>query len=472
MPACRGAFLAIILVLVINGASCSSPRVWASDIGIAARIEKGTSWILRQTMEYQKNRYCFTSGTGKPDEGKAFPEDNARVAVSLSNYHMCLTSDKYDTWLRASLEFVLDGQAVTRDFYNYYDTKKGQWVTSGSFYYWNARIAALLAQTAFTMRRLPEGSIEHDFWDRIIQSVEFCLDPWMESNMRTEGSWILVYPDSSPVQTGDVGMILSALSCVSGYEKMWGNVDRADRYSKAAQRTFSWIVTKQEMNPDSWGYGGYYDDYSRTVQTTLSNERTMSGLLAYWTFIGLTVPDPDYDLLRKSMIAWTEGFVLKTTDHYGGPGESRTELVASFYPKKTLVAAELIRDLTLIWVNLGGARYWSFAELTYKWLVGGNEMNIDMQQMNNADMTNGRFFTGIENVTYVDQKSTTEITSQCVDAMLNAISVDIPEFSHPHSIASLIVAASLVLLSLERLRRKHHSHTARLGRDFKVDQIQ
>jgi hypothetical protein len=124
-----------------------------------------------------------------------------------------------------------------------------------------------------------------------------------------------------------------------------------------------------------------------------------------------------------------------------------------------LVAAELIRDLTLIWVNLGGTRYWSFAELTYKWLAGSNEMNIDMQQVNNTDLTNGSFFAGIENTTYVDQKSTTEITSQCVDAMLNAISVDIPEFSHPDSIASLIVATSLVLLLLKRRRVKLHSQT-------------
>jgi hypothetical protein len=443
----------IALIVAVTGTNFSSRQVWASDIDIAARIERGMSWVLKQTVEYQKNKYCFTSGTGKPDEGEVSSEDNARVALSLSSYHMYLTSDKHDAWLKASLEFVLESQAVTRDFHRYYDTKKGQWVSSGSFYFWNAHIVALLVQTAFTMRRLPEGFVGHEFWDRIIQSVESCIDSWMESNMRTDGSWILVYPDSRPVQTGDVGMILNALSCLSGYEKMWKNGDKADGYSKAAQRTCGWVVSKQEMNPSSWGYGGYYDDDSRKVQTALSNGRAMFGLLSYWAFIGLTIPDPDYDLLRKSMIAWTEGFVAKMTDHYGGPGEGRTELATFLYPKKTLAAAEFIRDLTLIWVNLGGARYWSLAEMTYKWLVGSNEMSIDLQQMNDTDTMNGSFFSGIENDTYMDQKSTIETTSQCIDAMLNAMSIHIPELSHPYSMTFLIVAASSVLLSLKRRKR-------------------
>jgi len=426
-----------------------------AEIDIITRIEKGTDWILEQVVEYRRGRYAFARGVVESIGTRVYLEDNARVAWALANYHKDLTSTRHDRWLKASVEFVLEGQTGDFDFHRYYDTKQEQWVGSGSFYCWNSHVMALLAQTAFTMRKLPEGSIEHTFWNGVIQRIEACIDSWAGAAMKVDGSWEIAYPEPRSVRVEDVGMMLNVLSCVSGYEKMWGDSGRAEKFSKAAKKTCDWILNQQEMNQDSRGYGGYYDDQSKAIQTTLSNGRIVFGLLSFWTFIGLTVQEPDYDLLRKRMIAWTDGFVVKMTDQYGGPAANRTQLLTSLYPKRTLVAAEFIRDLMLIWVDLGGSYYWSLTELTYNWLVGKNEIQRDMQQMNGPTERRGSFCSGMQNSTYVDPESTTETTAECVEAMLHAMTIDIPEFPRfRYPVASTVVASAALLIILTRRRRR------------------
>jgi hypothetical protein len=449
----RALVLAIILTSIVS-VPLVSRGTSGAEVDIVTRIDKGTDWILEQVVEYQRGRYAFARGVAESNGARVYLEDNARVAWALANYHKDLTSTRHDKWLKASVEFVLEGQTANFDFHRYYDTKREQWVGSGSFYYWNSHVMALLAQTAFTMRKLPEGSIEHTFWNRVIQRIEACIDSWTGAAMKTDGSWEIAYPEPRSVRVEDVGMMLNVLSCVSGYEKMWGDGGRAEKFSKAARKTCDWILNQQEMNQNSWGYGGYYDDQSKAIQTTLSNGRIVFGLLSFWTSIGLTVQEPDYDLLRKRMIAWTDGFVVKITDQYGGPAANRTELLTSLYPKRTLVAAEFIRDLMLIWVDLGGSYYWSLTELTYNWLVGKNEMQRDMQQMNEPMGRKGSFCSGMQNSTYVDLESTTETTAECVEAMLHAMTIDIPEFPHfKYPVASTIVAAATLLIILTRRRR-------------------
>jgi len=425
----------------------------AVDIDIITRIERGTDWLLGQAVEYRENGYGFISETGEAEEGRIFSEENARVAWTMCNYHLDFTSVKHDRWLKAAVEFVLESQSGTSDFHRYYDLKQKQWAISGSFYYWNAHIIALLAQTAFVMRRLPQRTIEYEFWDRVVQRIRACIDSWIGSSMRPDGSWIFTYPEPRPTRTEDVGMMLNALSCISGYEQRWGDWSRAERFSGAAQRTCEWVLRQQETDRNSWAYGGFYDDDSKALQTTLSNGRTMFGVLAYWTFIGLTTPQPDYEGLRKRMIAWTEGFALGMMDRYGGPGESRTPTFLKIYPKRTLTAAEFVRNLALIWVDLGGSYYWSLTEQSYHWLTGKNEMNLDMQQVSNKGATEGGFYAGIENDTHVSRESTTEITAQCVEAMLHAMSIDIPEFP-PARYPMILAIAAIATSLLQATRRK------------------
>ena len=446
------AFLLVTLVSLMIGATSIPKSAGDDEISVVTRIEKGTDWILGKAVEYRYGGYAFSRGTGGSDE-RVYCEDNARVAWTLANYHKDFSTDRHDRWLRASVEFVLEAQTNGQDFCRYYDMKQKQWLVSGSFYYWNSHVIALLAQTAFTMRKLPERSIEHGFWDNVVQRIESCVDSWIENSMKEDGGWIFSYLDSRSIRTEDVGMMLNALACISGYEKVWGDANRAERFSRAAKKTCTWILEQQEMNQDSWGYGGYYDDHSRATQTTVSNGRTMFGLLSFWSFAGLTIQQPDYNLLRRRMIAWTDGFVLKMTDSHGGPAENRTKEVISFYPKRTLAAAELIRDLMLIWVNLGGSYYWNLTQLTYYWLVGKNEMSLDMQQIDNATPTTGSFYTGVENATYVNRDSSTDTTAQCVEAMLHAMSVDIPEFPH-HDFTILTAILATVSLLVQRRQRR------------------
>ncbi len=133
-------------------------------------------------------------------------------------------------------------------------------------------------------------------------------------------------------------------------------------------------------------------------------------------------------------------------DRFGGLGESRTEASVKNYPKRTLAAAEFIRDLALIWVDLGGSYHWSLAEQSYFWLVGKNEMNLGMQQVNNTVATKGGFYAGVESSTYVNRKSITKITAECVEVMLYAMSIDIPEFPAPRY--STIFAVEAIAMSL------------------------
>jgi len=450
-----GILLTILLTGMIEAAFLAAVTD-ASDIDIMTRIERGTNWILAQVVEYKESGHGFMREAAETDEEKLYCEDNSRVAWTLCNYHLGFTSPKHDRWLKAAVEFVLEGQAGTGDFHRYYDVKRKEWVLSGSFYYWNAHIMAMLAQTAFLMRKLPQRTIEHEFWDRVVEKITLCINSWIGASMRPDGGWSFAYPEPRQTRTEDVGMMLNALSCISGYEQMWGDRNRAEILSRAAQRTCDWILLQQEMDRSSWGYGGFYDDNSKALQTTLSNGRAMFGVLAYWTFIGLTVPKPDYEGLRKRMIAWTEDFALRLMDSHGGPGEGRTQVLVKIYPKRTLAAAELIRDLALIWVDLGGSYYWSLAERSYCWLVGKNEMTLDMQQVNNTGATRGGFYTGIENSTEVNKKSTINVTAQCVEAMLLAMSIDIPEFSPMRY--SAIFAISVIAISIleagKRRRRR------------------
>jgi len=450
-----GGLLTVLLTCMVETTFLATVT-GASDIDIMTRIERGTNWILAQAVEYKEDRHGFMREAEGTDERKLYCEDNSRVAWTLSNYHLDFTSAKHDRWLKAAVEFVLEGQAGTWDFHRYYDVKRNEWFLSGSFYYWNAHIMAMLAQTAFLMRKLPQMTNEHEFWDRVVQRITLCINSWIGASMRPDGSWIFAYPEPRQTRTEDVGMMLNALSCISGYEQKWGDRNRAEMLSKAAQKTCEWILLQQEMDRSSWGYGGFYDDNSKALQTTLSNGRTMFGVLAYWTFIGLTEPRPDYEGLRKRMIAWTGDFALRLMDSHGGPGEGRTQALVRIYPKRTLAAAELIRDLALIWVDLGGSYYWSLAERSYCWLVGKNEMTLDMQQVNNTGATRGGFYAGIENSTDVNKKSTTEVTAQCVEAMLHAMSIDIPEFPSVRysEIFAISVMAILILRAGGRKRRQ------------------
>jgi len=466
------AFLvACIVTILLTGTTqmaLFTSVIAGADINIVTRIEKGTDWILGQAVEYRENRYGFVTDTEGADAGKIYSQENARVAWTICNYHLDFTSVKHDKWLKAAVEFVLESQAGTRDFHRYYDITQKQWVMSGSFYYWNAHIMALLAQTAFIMHKLPQTSIEYEFWDRVVQRIRSCIDSWIDNSMRSNGSWVFAYPEPRPTRTEDVGMMLNALSCMSGYEQKWGDRSQAEKLSRAAQKTCEWILREQETDRNSWGYGGFYDDDSKALQTTLSNGRTVFGVLAYWTFIGLTVTQPDYEALRRRMIAWTEGFAVGMMDRFGGPGEGRTQASVRNYPKRALAAAEFIRDLTLIWVDLGGSYYWSLAEQSYHWLVGKNEMNLDMQQVNNTAAVRGGFYAGMENSTHVNGRSTTEITAECVEAMLHAMSIDIPEF--PALRYSTIFAVEAVAMSLifQVGRRRRRAHVVFPGGLLKV----
>jgi len=132
-----------------------------------------------------------------------------------------------------------------------------------------------------------------------------------------------------------------------------------------------------------------------------------------------------------------------------------------------LAAAELIRDLALIWVDLGGSYYWSLAERSYFWLVGKNEMTLDMQQVNNTGATRGGFYAGIENSADVNKKSTTEVNAQCVEAMLHAMSIDIPEFYSMRY--SEIFAISVIAISILRAGKRKRRQPPQVAKEQRLD---
>jgi hypothetical protein len=454
MRTLRLGFLLAILLAVIGGKPFEALATDRST-DIVTRIERGASWLVAQAIEYGAGKYGFSSEVADSSEARLYCEENAKVAWALSNYHKGFTSTRLDMWLKSAVEFVLDGQSATGDFHCYYDLKRREWILSGSFHYWNAHIMAMLAQSAFLMRNHPKSEIESQFWDRVVQRINMCINSWVDVCMRPDGSWMFTYPDLERPRTEDAAMMVNALICVSGYEQKWGSRDRAEALSTLAEKTFEWILLQQDMDQSSWGYGGFYDDDSRNVQTTLSNARTIFGVLAYWTFIGLTKPEIDYEPIRRRMIAWVDGFALQMMDSYGGPGHGRTKDLVKSYPKRALTSAELTRDLAIIWVDLGGPYYWSLAERSYHWLIGKNEMNLDMQQVNNTGVTRGGFYAGIENSTCIDKRSTTGITAQCVEAMLEAMSIDIPEFSSiRRSTLAMLVTIAATLMCKKRICRR------------------
>ncbi len=428
------------------------------------RSERAVDWVSQQAVTYEEGMIAFADETDTFD-GRVYTEANARVAWMFQNHYQHLTSRKYEQQFQSAVNFVLTGQAATGDFNEYFDIAQRSWSNSGKLHYWNAFVSAMLSLTAINMRRLPELGIKHEYWTRVISRVETFVERWSDSGLQRDGSWVFTYNDGVRPGIAENGMMLATLSCLSAYEFRWGDRVKGTGYSTIAKKTASWLLDMQEMDQSKWSWGGFYEDRTRTMQISLPNARAMHGILVYWEFISVSVEsDPSlYDMLRERLVAWAEGFFGKMRDDFGGPYFQRDANGASKYPKRTLEAAEFIRDIGIIWVDHGEPKYWSWTELTCQWLFGNNEAQTDLQQAKNLKGQTGGFYVGIQQNASVDQRSTTLAVSICAEAMLYALYIDVPEFHRSGLVAAILIIGTLILTRRRRVaRNQYHRISERL----------
>jgi hypothetical protein len=125
------------------------------------------------------------------------------------------------------------------------------------------------------------------------------------------------------------------------------------------------------------------------------------------------------------------------------------------YPKTTLLAAEFMRDIAIIWIDHGEAKYWNWTEHSYRWMRGDNEAHLDFQEARNLEGQVGGFYAGIQANGSIDRQSTSLITAACTEGMLYALFINVPEFERP--LAMIIIIITLTLTVLRRRKQSRLS---------------
>lgn len=378
---------------------------------------------------------------------KVYVEENCLVAIALALYHKTFTSSEYDEEMATALDFVLEAQSSKGDFSQYYDLEGKGWRNSGRFYYWNAYVIEALPYVAFQMRYY--GNIKEDlklaYYDRLIEAVKPCLETWRGAQ-EPDGGWKFEYFGRNGSRLQENAAMLNGLIYLALYEHFWGEESEAQKYARWAERTLDWVLSLQELNPESWGYGGFYQTKERTVQQTYPNAKAALSLNSYLRGISALKEnvEPKYSKVRESISLWVARFLEGMLDEYHGPYNYRSEWGVGEYPKGTLQASALITSLVETWIVMGDLKYRRLAEKICGWMLGENEANEDLQ--NWGSQAAGYFREGFFKNGLIEETSV-GTTASALAALINCVLIGIPELPSPHLILTLTVALTLFSLS-------------------------
>ena len=386
----------------IHTVSASSEPV----VSFYPRISNVISWLLSQEVEYNQGQtgYAASLFPSGIDYFRIYTDDNARLTKSLTlalQYYVKEFRDHpliWDDKIKVSINFVMNGQTQTKDFYHYWrlPNPNGEptgWQTSEEFYFWNAAVLEGLSFVAVKMRWnkfIGVPGADFPYYDGVKNAVRSCVDRWQPTAQQSDGSWIFTYVTAQGStrdnQIAENGMILAALVALSYYEQNLGNRDSALKYAGWAQATARWLMSRQERRPDrSWsdggGYGGLYNNKEDVTQFSAANGRAIFGLAMYGLNIEAIVqqPKPNRADIADLMKAWVDGFVARTHDERWGPIDRVTSAGAHAYPKLTYVAATMGTGTLGAYNFLLDNKSYDWATNFYRWITGANEKYTDFQ---------------------------------------------------------------------------------------------
>ena len=343
-------------------------------------------------------------------------------------------------------------QTPQGDFYRYYDVHNKTLGPSGKLYYWNAHILMGTAYAAFAITN--QVGSERAHWLSVISKLRVFIDNWIPKHQTQNGAVTFSFPDEP--DRADLalnGALLMGLVNVAAFESLWGDKGVAAMYGKYSQRIANWLYGLQDTNETSWGFGGFYSNSSRKLQTTLENGFAMFGLNSFYKAASLVLPQtyPSLEPMRQVMVAWAQGYEERVADMMGGLAYGRGAASLIRYPETTQAAAATLVAMVDVWINLGPPVYWNDSARIYSWIIGYNPQSIDLQT------AEGGFYAGLTDnglISTADPTSTLLALYSFIRAQYVSIpgTYPVPEFT---SLAPVLVCLFLggLILRFQGRRR-------------------
>lgn len=443
---------AVALVILLSLETIDSAS--AAGVPISTRIENVARWTQGQILVAGQVT-GYSHGTGEdPMEMRLFTKDNSVVAMAFLAYREATNSDEYNQELRNAVEFLLKAQTGRYDFYEYFDSSTKSWRNSGRFYTWSAHAIMALAFVSYYMAR--SFASERAYWLEVGRKAERTVNAWAITSLDASGAWVSYSQDGTRAyRVNDNGAILTGLSYMALLEAQFGSPSSAGRFTDYAQSVAGWLVSRQEANATSWGYGGIYTNTSQSEQDLAANCLALFGINNYYKVIdSLTQnPTPSANSMRSVMVQWMDAYLPSMVDSSWGPLLVRTQLGSTQYPKLAATAGWMMRVAADIWINIGTRHYQDITGRTYEWLTGMNELRLDLQSGFNRVGAPGGFIVGIRDGA-ASNTTDTWTSASAMFGMLHGRLISISELDGSAiGILSTIVVGSVVAL-FRRLKPK------------------
>ena len=420
-----------------------------ASIDVEARIVSAIEWIEGQKLS-DSQLAGFGRGTSAPSNQTIFVEDQALVALALSDYHSTHNDGQYDGLLKIAADFIASARTSRGDFYEYYDTGSKRWHNSGYLYPWDAYAVAGLAAAA--SRVSSKDPQQLSYWTTLVAALKNSVNAFMY-NRRSDGSWLFrdYRTGKAEALTRENAILLVALLYIGLFESQWGSKQQSAMYGQLAQKTAGWLFSLQDRNASHLTFGGFPQSDLNSTQVSEGNGEVLLGVDSYYSIIGVISSNPSPTIwdARAVMSNWVNGFVVEMRDQYGGPYYSRTSSSLATYPKTTRAAAWILQALDDIWINLGGNDYYANATLSYYWIIGENELGIDLQGATSISGSKGGFYTSITGAV-VNKTSTVDVAASTLYAMIRSALVQIPEYPQGTGLLVLLVLTAVLAVSRQR----------------------
>ncbi len=429
--------LTLIILLFIT---ILSPVIYADANGeqdILFRIDNALDWISDYEIVTEQGSYYLLTGETIVDI-----TDNSVIAYLFAMHTKLVSTDEDISNIRELLQFLLSAYADTNSFHPHYDTETSQWIPAHlGLHYSNAEILQNLAFVAFHLHLQDHllTQADEEIVDECIEKVKNVVDAH-QSIQTGDGGWTFSFDDRENAELKENSEILAALLYVAAYEKNWGDAAEADHYTFLAQKTALWILDNQETVSTQWGYGGFYQTKSKSIQTYKDNAIAVYGLTSYLRLITFLTdnPNPTIQMVRESIVLWEQDYLKAVTDGYGGPSYFRENSHLQFYPKTTANNALCLRAMVEVWVVHGDPKYREWTSTLYEWITGNNEANHDFQD------EQGYFIYGFKTTQNIDNNISLKTQAYVTLSLIYAKWINIPELTHYIIFPLIIIILFLV----------------------------
>jgi hypothetical protein len=439
----------VTAVLLLLALSLVTPFVSASA-DVNDREISAIAWLKGQAQS-KLGFAGFARGTSSPWNHTIFVEDQALIALALSDYHATHYDSTYDGLLKTALAFIMAARVNRGDFFEYYDTQTGAWHHVGGLYQWDAYTIAGTAAAAYKIVSADLSQLS--YWFPIVYKLEASLSSFDPSE-RSDGAWLFgVYGTTKQeALTRENALLLVGILYLGLFENSWGSGQRATNLGLTAERTARWLLSMQSDNSTS-AYGGFPHSDANSTQVSEENGEILLGVNTYYSLIGVLLQNPSPTIwdARASMANWVRGFVVNMMDNYGGIYNARNANVTLHYPKTSFAAAWVMQAVADIWINIGdigpgNIPYRNVTQYQYDWLTGQNELSTDLQGAQNIAGTSGGFYSGIS-TSGLNRLAATGTVAAVIYALDRAQFIRIPEFPGGAERTLLILTVIFVLAS-------------------------